>query len=511
MKIWWWLDRKIHVSWQILGVCVGILGGIGLSLLPSTSIFSFIMWLILAALILIPTIIKSRRWMFIFAVIAGLLIGMWRGTIERVDLENYVGLIGKNVVLTGKVFEDPDIEPGGLIKMRMVEGRVGERNLNGQIYVSTIGSKVDVKRSDIVSVEGQLKPGFGNFPASMSYVKIVNLEPGDNDPAREMRDEFGEHLADAITQPAESLGMGILAGQKTALPSDISDAFRIAGLTHIVVASGYNLTILIRFARRSFSKISRLAALLGGGGLAFAFACVTGFSPSMMRAVMVAGLSLLAWYYGRKFHPSVLIFLVAGITALINPFYVWGDAGWYMSFFAFAGVLMLAPLVNVYFWGDGEKSEADKKSVEKLSLKQKVWQKLCGFGVSFRQIAVETMSAQIFTIPIIALMLAQFAPYGLLSNLLVLPIVPLTMLLTFIAGIVTWIMPSLGSIVGWPAQKLLDYIIWVSKQVSSLPMASLEVDIGIVWFLVMMAVIIAAIVYMKYRTKYSFADGNVVE
>lgn len=517
MKFRLWMGKRIHISWQIFGVCIGILGGIGLSLVPSTAVFAQIWWLVVAGLTLVSVFAKSKRWMFILALTAGLIIGMFRGTIERVDLNSYDGLIGQNVTLTGKVFEDPDIEPGGLIKMRIIDGHIDDRNLNGQIFVSTIGFKGEVKRSDIVKVEGVLKSGFGTFPASMSYVKVVKVESGTDDPAREMRDEFGEHLENAITQPAESLGMGILAGQKTALPSDVSDAFRIAGLTHIVVASGYNLTILIRFARRSFAKISRLAALLGGGGMAFAFACVTGFSPSMMRAVMVAGLSLLAWYYGRKFHPLALIFLVAATTALMNPFYVWGDAGWYMSFFAFAGVLILAPLIHAYFWDDDEEKKTEEK--KKPAKKRKSFAEIAkDFGVrlktgfsSIRQIFVETMSAQILTMPIIALMLGQFAPYGLLANLLVLPIVPLTMLLTFVAGVVTWIVSALGPIVGWPAQQLLDYIIWVSKEVSSLPMASQEIDLGVVGFVIAMAVIVGAIIYMQRRTKHSFREDNVIE
>ena len=32
------------------------------------------------------------------------------------------------------------------------------------------------------------------------------------------------------------------------MPAELSDNLKIAGLTHIVVASGYNLTILVRLA-----------------------------------------------------------------------------------------------------------------------------------------------------------------------------------------------------------------------------------------------------------------------
>jgi competence protein ComEC len=239
--------------------------------------------------------------------------------------------------------------------------------------------------------------------------------------------------------------------------------------------------------------------------MAFLFACVTGFSPSMTRAALVAGLSLLAWYCGRKFHPVVLLTLVAAATAALNPFYVWGDAGWYMSFMAFAGVIILAPLIRDYFWRDKNvPAIVPSTSGKKWLTTIKTW------GQNLRQIAVETMSAQIMTLPIIALMLGQFAPYGLLANLLVLPIVPLTMLLAFVAGLAGWLVPAIASGVGWPAQTLLDYIIGVADTVSQLPGASQSVDFGPGWFVVSMGVLLLAIVYMQRRTSHSFREDNVV-
>jgi competence protein ComEC len=401
------------------------------------------------------------------------------------------------------------------VRLRLVDSRVGERELPGQVWASVVGRAAEIKRSDIVTISGKLRSGFGTFPASLSYAKLIQVSSrAGADPAREMRDEFGTKLEEVIEQPAESLGMGILAGQKTALPNDVATAFQVAGLTHIVVASGYNLTILIRLARRLLARISRLAALLGAGGLMLSFAFVTGFSPSMTRASMVAGLSLLAWYYGRKFHPVVLILMVAAASALTNPYYVWGDAGWYMSFSAFVGVIMVAPLIRSYFFG-GKATEsaavsktASRRVFPEVSVATK---RVKNFMGNLRQIFLETMSAQLVVAPVIAIFLGQFAPYGLLANLLVLPIVPLAMLLTFVAGIVSWLTPTLSWLAAWPAQKLLDYIIWVSQQVAKLPNAAQEVHLGIFGFLAAIISLVVAMFYMQRRTKHSFRDDNVVE
>lgn len=512
---WWgiyaWLRSRLHVSWMIAGFCAGILGGIGLSLLVETSVFSEVLWPILALSILPVVFYKQKRWMIILSILAGLLLGLWRGSVQRVELSPYTNFMNQNVVIQARISEDPDIGFSGESKLKLVDAKISDQVLPGQIWVSTHAKDITLRRSDTVVMEGKLRPGFGTFPASMTFAKVIDVLSGDNsDLARDLRDDFGDSLSKSITGTAHDLGMGILAGQKTALPADISEAFRIAGLTHIVVASGYNLTILIRFARRIFAKVSRLAALLGGALSALGFAMVTGFSPSMMRAVLVAGLSLLAWYFGRKFHPVILLLFVAGLTALINPSYLWGDAGWYMSFLAFAGVIILKPLITAYFWD--EKAPIESRTLLDLAQRKtelRTW--LVSKIYSLRDIVLETLSAQILVAPLIAFMMGNFAPYGLLSNILVLPLVPLTMLLTFIAGIAGILAPNIAETIGLPAQFLLDYIISVAEKVSQLPGALQEVNFSLSYFVLSMIALLILMFYLRYKTGYSLRNSNPVE
>ncbi len=46
----------------------------------------------------------------------------------------------------------------------------------------------------------------------------------------------------------------------------------------------------------------------------------------------------------------VLILVAAALTAGWNPVYIWSDIGWYLSFLAFFGILMLAPQIFKRFW-----------------------------------------------------------------------------------------------------------------------------------------------------------------
>jgi len=304
--------------------------------------------------------------------------------------------------------------------------------------------------------------------------------------ARQVRDWFVEGIKRSIPEPEASLGIGYLVGQRQALPADLITALQVVGLTHVVVASGYNLTILVRLSRRLFIKISKYLSVLASGLMIVAFISITGASPSMVRAGLVSGLSLLAWYYGRKFHPVVLLLFVMAITVIINPSYIWGDLGWQLSFAAFAGVMILAPLAGRYLF--------DNKKLNVIS-----------------QILIETVSAQIVTAPIIVLSFSQLSNVSIISNLLVLPFVPLAMLLTFIAGVGGLIAPSLASIIGLPAKWLLSYMISVVNNLASLPWAASSVNISWLVFAGCYLLIVLACIYMWRVTGASLRDSNLIE
>ncbi len=525
---------KIHASWVITAICLGFLVGVGLQYYPlSFSKIGLYSSLAIAVILIVLALISRLKIMIIAALVAGAMIGVCRGAETRISLVDYDKWIGKEVILRGKVETDPDVVNAGQVRLRLNDIEIISTqesdeigldqsaqtmdeyftSLPGKVWVSILSGNSDIKRSDTVQMNGKLKAGFGTFSASLSYGRLDNiLRSDDADPMRDLRDGFGNQLRSVIDSPESDLGMGILAGQKTALPAALTAAFMAAGLMHIVVASGYNLTILIRFARRLFTKISRFAALAMGGGLIISFASITGFSPSMTRAALVAGLSLLAWYYGRKFHPVTLLSIVAALTIAIDPAQLWGDAGWWMSFTSFIGVVILAPLIKDYYWGaaeDSGESWLDKLRSKKASTKgDKIKRK----SFSLRQIFIETMSAQIMAAPIIALMMGQFSPYGLLANLLVLPILPLTMLLTFIAGFSTFILPgNVAAFIAMPADWALGYIINIANSVYDLPGATQFVKVSPLICVGIFVILLSVIFYLKFKTRHDFRSDNVVE
>jgi competence protein ComEC len=220
--------------------------------------------------------------------------------------------------------------------------------------------------------------------------------------------------------------------------------------------------------------------------MVLSFIAVTGMSPSMARAGLVTGLSLLAWYYGRKVHPLVLLPFAAAVTVVIQPSYAWGDMGWQLSFAAFGGVMILAPLLQAYFFGN-------KKP-----------------GV-IRQIMGETVSAQIATLPILIVGFGYISNVALIANLLVLPLVPLAMLLVFMTGISVWLVAPLGALLALPTEWLLSYMTHIATWLSGLPWAQSELQVG-GWFIVVYYIILTiACWYMWRATRLHLRDSAITD
>lgn len=474
------------MSWLIAWLCVGFVVGVCAIPYIATTVFASISWVLCAVVILVVGFWKSRRWCIAGVVIAGALLGLFRGSLLRGELRSYDQVLNQTVVVSGDVVEDTDTTKDGSMNVRLRTVRIGEQEQAGTVWVS-LRTSADIRRSDTVTVSGRMQEGFGTFAASIYQADLVRVErPVPGDIALQVRDWFAKNVRSAIPDPQAALGIGYLVGQRRALPPELDEALVVAGLTHIVVASGYNLTILVRLARRLFEKTSKYLAALSAGSMIAGFIAITGMSPSMSRAGLVAGLALLAWYVGRRFHPLVLLPLCAAITLVFNPSFGWGDLGWLLSFAAFGGVLVLAPLLQAYFYGDAKPG-------------------------LLRQILGETIAATICTLPILMVAFGQISNVAVIANMLILPLVPLAMLLTFIAGIGAAVIPGMAELFGYPATVLLGYMIEVVQYSAGLPWASQEVTVPAWVAAVLYGGICLGAVYLWHRTRLDLQRTSVVE
>ena len=475
--------RPLHVSWRIAIFCGCFIIGVVLA-----RIFRFensLIFIIIGIILIFGGLAIPYWWSVLFLIAAGTIFGILRGGMLMAPLADFQKNFESQVIIKGNITDDADTSKDGKKRLKIDVHELNHKPVKGLVWVE-LAAPAEVRRSDIVEIKGILQEGFGNFSGMIKKAIVINaFRPTPGDIPLTVRDWFASKIRISVKEPQASLGIGYLVGQKSALPNDLYTALQISGLTHIVVASGYNLTILVRFARRAFAKVSKFTSTVSALTMIISFVAITGLSPSMSRAGLVSILSLLAWYYGRKFHPIILIVFVAYITVLWNPAYAWGDIGWLLSFASFLGVIILAPLLHKYFFGEKEPG-------------------------TIRQILGETISAQLITLPIILLSFGQLSTVSLLANVLILPFIPLAMLLTFFGGISAIFIPAFAPLIGIPANLLLGYMIKVAMTLSDWEWAQVEMPLTVAGSVIFIAILMLLILFLSRRTKYNLRETNII-
>lgn len=425
---------------------------------------------------------RHKRYLALMSVLfLGLLLGAWRGATFAERLAPYRDLYGQKVVLHVTANEDAAYAKNSQLSFEAVKAQVIEpyaADLPGRIKVSGFGTPM-VYDGDVVKVEGKLRKMLGGRQGQVSFAQLEVIERrGTITDA--FRRNFAAGMQNALPEPAASFGMGILVGQRSTLPEGTAAALATVGLTHVIAVSGYNLTIIVEAVRRLSGKRSKYQSALLAAVLIALFLLMTGMSASIVRAAIVSGLSILAWYYGRKHKPILLIALAACLTAGWNPLYIWSDIGWYLSFLAFFGVLVIAPLLAKRLYGSREP----------------------GFLTA---ILLETLSAQIMTLPLILYIFQQVSLVSILSNLLVVPLIPVAMLLALIAGLAGMWLPVFAGWFAWPANLLLTYILDIAALLAKVPNALSKHVISLPAMVGLYAAIILSVAVMWRKVRYAEA------
>ncbi len=443
--------RRLKRTTLIGLLCGGILAGVALGRVVHLPFSVGVVSGLVCALVL-----RRRDYILALAlVIFGISIGLVRAGIFIKQARLYDVLNGTKVavratVLGESVYADKgqiEFETGTLV---LQDGT----KLPGKITVRGYGVPM-VYRGDGVVVEGKLYKTRGSKQASMSFSNIRRVYKHKS-ALETIRRKFNTVVISVLPEPLGSLALGLLVGQRNNLPDSFSDSLSRVGLTHIIAVSGYNLTIIVSFVRRLLKDRSKYQATVGAITLVGLFLMVTGSSASIVRASLVSLLSLWAWYYGRSIKPVVLLLVAACLTGAWNPLYVWSDVGWYLSFLAFTGVLVIAPILTERFF--------------------RRQPKLIG------QTIIETMSAQLMTMPLIMYVFGRVSIVALIANLMVVPLVPLAMLCSVIVGVMGFVSPVLAGFASVPARLLLTYMRDVVSVLAGLPFAEVRVSLEL-WHL----------------------------
>jgi competence protein ComEC len=137
---------------------------------------------------------------------------------------------------------------------------------------------------------------------------------------------------------------GLLLGDRAELPRDIDDAFRRAGVYHVLAVSGFNVALLAAavWALCRLARLPRRASAATAIVVVIGFALVVGPSPSVLRAVVMAVLVLAALILERDASVTNSLALAALAILAVRPGDLF-DPGFQLSFAATLGIVV-APL-----------------------------------------------------------------------------------------------------------------------------------------------------------------------
>ncbi len=451
-KLFLW--QTIHPSKIFYSAIWGIIIGIVISLTFNLVIFDNIFWLISALLIFWFVLHHASYLMLIIALTIGIIIGNYRVHDDIISASAFTDLTGETITISGKITEDP-ISSSGQVKLRLSDLRISDnatKKFSGLIYVQLSNPPTNLERSDEITIQGQVGAGFGVFLANFYRPKLISVTRSETgDIFARFKNWFAAQVRNFITSPAVDLGLGYLVGMKAGLSEKFSDALSAVGMTHVVVASGAHLGILVNAAKKLFGKFSKFSGILFSLILVLGFVLIVGFTPSMTRAALVTSLSLLVGYVGRKFAPLQLLSLVAALTLLLVPVN-FQNLGWQLSFASFFGIMILAPRLQKILYGG----------------KKLPW--LAGMLIT-------SISTSLICAPILIYNFGSLSFLSLIANLIILPTLPYAMLLVCLTGVFSFSAIA-ANLFGQFATYLLEFHIAIINFLSEKKMFILELPSG---------------------------------
>ena len=282
-----------------------------------------------------------------------------------------------------------------------------------------------------------------------------------------VKQKYLDALKRTLPEPSAALAGGITVGERRSLGVELTQDFRDTGLIHIVVLSGYNvsiiviavLSILIFLPQRLRYSIAIIFIVL--------FTVLVGASATTVRAALMGGIAAIGVMAHRNYD-ALHALIIAGFAMLLwNPYLLLYDPSFQLSFVATLGLLLGTPLLSAHLSFLSEKG-------------------------GLRELVAATIATQIAVLPLLVYMMGNVSLVALPVNILVLPVLPLAMLLVFIVGVVGMVSATFALPIIFLAHGVLVYVVELVEMFASLPFATMNISAFPFWVVVVVYLFLGA-------------------
>ncbi len=280
----------------------------------------------------------------------------------------------------------------------------------------------------------------------------------------DLRETMDKRIRAAIPGDNGSIASALITGKRDAISTPVNDAMYISSLAHVLSISGYHMAvvagIVFFFIRAALALIPSLASrhpikkwsAFGALVAAAFYLLLSGAEVATQRSFIMIAIVLVGIMLDRPtltfrtLAVAAIVVLSLAPQALVHP-------SFQMSFAA------TLALIAAYQYGLPWQPDRDSSFSRRVAL----WGVREVFGL-----LLASLVAGLATTPYAAYHFHRLAPYGVIANLLAMPVVSAVVMPMGILGVVS--MPFGFDGVFWHLMgEGIDWMVWVAQWVGNLP------------------------------------------
>ena len=270
--------------------------------------------------------------------------------------------------------------------------------------------------------------------------------------SEKFRLKASDKIQEVLPSPHSELVMGMVLGEnRFKLIPTYNDILKTVGLVHVVVVSGYNISLVFTLLMRVLGSQYKAKNLIVGLFCTFIYSGISGFGVPAVRAWIMGSIAVIFKFYGRPTQGIKVLISSALVILCITPNQLF-SVSFLLSFLATLGVMVVP--------------EALKEVWRLLGVKSKT---------SLFEDFNTSLSAQLMVNPIISYYFGTISLVALVANPLVLWVVPLCTVLGGALVFLAFVSPLLTKILALLLYPFLDFFVSFSELFSGFKSASLQV------------------------------------
>ncbi|MFA6252490.1 MAG: ComEC/Rec2 family competence protein [Candidatus Paceibacterota bacterium] len=465
----------MHKSDIFLNICLFFLGGIFFASFFIDSYFLY--WAVFSIIVgisLIGVFWKKGTALFgVGLIIFSLGIFCFSAGERKVEAFPINSFDQQEVILQGVVLQSLD----GFEKKKIIvdvfsvdgnEKRWGKILVYSDKYLDAeYGSKVEIKgiikrptNFSEFDYKGYLSRDGISCISTYPSVKVLNGGSGNIifSYTEDLKKKISSSIDTDFPPVLSSIVQAMVLGQSEKMSEELKSNLSKSGISHAIAISGSHFVLIASFLFNFllFLGLWKKKSLTLTMVLIFCYIILISFPASSVRAGIMIGCIYLAKILDRNTQQWRILIFAAFAMCLQNPLIMKYDLGFQLSFLAVAGLIFLAPIVDLFL-----------KKIKFLK------------NDYLRNLLSTTFAAQIAVLPLIFHISQTFSAFSFVANILIIPLMPICLALGFFYCLLFFI-PFLPELIAFLLFPLISFLRFIAEVFAMAPSINYDFSFGMV-------------------------------